>query len=160
MDVVIIGNFSVAYQNATAFFSKTGNWFDYFGNNSITIANVNEPMLLAPGEFHIYTTVQQPATDSGLIDFLVTDIDENPHQSFTVYPNPVKDKSLMIQWKENNVGPFHIKIIDLLGRVIISDQRSLIENTLQYDVESLHKGVYFISVEQRGVRKTRKIIIE
>ncbi len=160
MDVVIVGNFSVSYQNANTVFSKTGTWFDYFGNNSITVANVNESMLLAPGEFHIYTTVQQPSPGSGLVDFVITGIDEEATDSFSVYPNPVKDKSFMIQWSESSPDKVNIKIIDLLGRVRMSDQHSLIENTLQYDVESLPKGVYLISVEQRGLRKTQKILIE
>jgi hypothetical protein len=160
MDVVIVGNFSVSYQNANTVFSKTGTWFDYFGNNSITVTNVNESMLLAPGEFHIYTTVQQPAQESGLIDFVITSVDDVMNDSFSVYPNPVKDKSFMIQWSESVPDKVNIKVIDLLGRMIVNDHQYLMENTLQYNVESLPKGVYILTVEQHGVRKTQKILIE
>ena len=160
MDVVIVGNFSVSYQNTTVIFSKAGLWFDYFGNNSISITEANVPMFLAPGEFHIYTTVQQPSPGSGLIDFVITGIDEEINDSFSVYPNPVKDKSFMIQWSENSPDKVNIKIIDLLGRVRMNDQHSLIENRLLYDVESLPKGVYLLLVEQRGIHKTQKILIE
>jgi hypothetical protein len=153
LDVVIIGNFSVSYQNTTAFFSKTGTWFDYFGNNSINVTNVNESMLLA-------TSVQQPSTDSGLIDFVITGVEEEMDHSFSVYPNPVKDKSFMIQWSENSPDQATIKITDLLGRVRMSTHHSIIENTLHFDVEYLSKGVYLLSVEQHGIRNTKKILIE
>lgn len=160
MDVVIIGNFSVSYQNATIFFSRTGSWFDYFGNSSISVTNLNESILLAPGEFRMYTTLQQPATDSGLIDFIITGVEEEIDHSFSVYPNPVKDKSLMIQWSENSPDQATIKITDLVGRVRIINHHSSIENILHFDVESLPKGVYLLSVEQRGICKTKKIFIE
>jgi len=160
MNVSIVGNFSTAYQKPTGIFTKTGTWFDYFGNESRIVTDVNEVMLLAPGEFHIFTTVQQTSPAPDLIDFVITGIDEPSDDSFTVYPNPVKDKSLIIQWTENNVGPLNIKIIDILGRVRMSEERSPSEKTFYFDVQSLSNGVYIIMVEQGGVRRTQKIQIE
>jgi hypothetical protein len=160
MDVAIVGNFSTAYQKPSGVFTKTGTWFDYFGNESITVTDVNETLLMAPGEFHIYTTVQQPSPGTGLVDFVITGIDEISNGSFSVYPNPVKDKSLMIQWRENPTAKVNIKILDLLGRVRMNSEHVITESELRYDVQPIPAGMYVILVEQGGIRKTQKILIE
>jgi glycosidase len=159
MDVSIIGNFSVSYQRTSAVFTKPGTWFDYFGNTSINVANENEPMMLAPGEFHIYTTVQQPSPGTGLVDFLVTGIEEE-NTSFSVYPNPVLDKKFNITWTGATDGNVTIKTYDMLGRMRSESSHTLQDNTLLYDASSYARGIYLLVVEQGGVRKVEKVFIE
>jgi glycosidase len=160
MDVSIVGNFSTAYQKQSGVFTKTGTWFDYFGNESRNVTDVNETLLLAPGEFHIYTSVQQAAPPSGLVDFVITGIEETVEDSFAIYPNPVKDKTLIIRRTKNHAGPLHVWIMDQLGRVRMSEERSSADGTFRFDVQSLPRGVYIIKAEQGTVSRTQKISIE
>lgn len=160
MDVVIVGNFSASYQEASVTFTKAGNWFDYFGNESITITSLNHPLFLAPGEFHIYTSVQQPPTEVGLIDFLVTRTNDENQNSFLVYPNPAKDKSFMIQWTDQHPEMIYIQAVDMLGRIVRQTAHTPIESGIYYDAQWLAPGMYILVIDQKGKRKTQKIVIE
>jgi hypothetical protein len=159
MDVSILGNFSVSYQKAGGVFTKPGIWYDYFGNTSINVANENEQQLLAPGEFHIYTNVQQPSPGTGLVDFVITAI-EDEQTNFVVYPNPVKDKKFNIRWNSTQGATVTIKTYDMLGRMRTQSNHTLVENSLEYDASSLTRGVYLLIVEQGAKRKVEKVIIE
>lgn len=65
--VTIIGNFGVTEQAIDPKFQEVGDWFELLnGNKKITVANVNTPISLAPGEFKIYAdnpTSLFPTTD-------------------------------------------------------------------------------------------------
>jgi 1,4-alpha-glucan branching enzyme len=159
MDVVIIGNFSVSYQSVNMSFTKAGTWYDYFGNESVTVAALEQPLFMAPGEFHIYTSVQQPSPSSGLVDFLVTAIKEKTNNNFTIYPNPVSNKSLVVAWDEKPTSLVTIDLFDLLGRKLNHSQYTLSTSNLEYDVEALSSGVYLLMIEQQGHKKIQKIII-
>ncbi len=53
--VTIVGNFGVEEQGIDPVFQQTGVWYEFLKNNQKHIvANVNEPMVLAPGEFRIF----------------------------------------------------------------------------------------------------------
>lgn len=68
MDVIVIGNFSTSHKSINAAFTKAGTWYDYFNNQSISVENLATNVKLAPGEFRIYTTVQQPPQKPNLLD--------------------------------------------------------------------------------------------
>ena len=159
MDVVIIGNFSVSYQSINLSFTKTGTWYDYFGNESLTISTLEQNLFLAPGEFHIYTSVQQPSPGAGLVDFLVTAIEENTNKNFTIYPNPVSNKSFVVSWDETPASPVSISLFDLLGRKLKHSQHTLSTSNLEYEVDALAPGVYLLMVDQQRDKKIQKIII-
>ena len=67
MDVTIIGNIGLDFIEFNPGFTKTGIWYDFFGNTSINVTDLGADFTLAPGEFYIYTTVQQPPTPDDLI---------------------------------------------------------------------------------------------
>lgn len=53
--VVIVGNFGVTEQEMDPKFQETGVWYEFLANNlKHVVTNVNEPLLLAPGEFRIF----------------------------------------------------------------------------------------------------------
>ena len=59
MNVTVVGNFNVTTTTGTANFLPPGKWYDYFQGDSIVAAS-SQSFTLAPGEFHIYTTVKLP----------------------------------------------------------------------------------------------------
>lgn len=162
MDVAIVGNFSVSYQKVGGIFTKSGTWFDYFSNTSINLTNENEEQLLAPGEFHIYTTVQQPNPGAGLIDFVITGTNEIRESDFYVYPNPVTgEKQIAIHYPLLKTRTTTLKVIDLVGR--LQDEKLIEqahENLIQYDASNLGRGLYLFVIESAGVRKSVKVIID
>ena len=53
--VTIIGNFGVEEQEIDPQFQETGVWYEFLANNlKHVVVNVNEPMVLAPGEYRIF----------------------------------------------------------------------------------------------------------
>jgi glycosidase len=66
MKVTVIGNFNVVSASVNPNFANTGKWYDYLSGDSITVTNTTNPISLAPGEFHIYTTVKIPAYSTGV----------------------------------------------------------------------------------------------
>jgi glycosidase len=158
MDVVIVGNFTLKHLNVALTFTKAGTWFDYFGNESFSISDVNQTRLMAPGEFHIYTTTQQEAPPSGLIDFIVTGVKES-NISFSIYPNPTSGKSFTIQLDEPQKSDINIRIFDLYGRVLKDTKLQTVSNKLEYE-HNLSSGLYLIELNSSYGRNVKKIIIE
>lgn len=67
MDVVIVGNFGLTTGTTSPKFTKAGKWYRYFEGDSLTVANTDTVISLAPGYFTIFTTVRQPAPEAGLV---------------------------------------------------------------------------------------------
>ncbi|MCK5816401.1 MAG: hypothetical protein KAH15_00220, partial [Candidatus Marinimicrobia bacterium] len=55
INAVILGNFDVVAQSATPAFHHSGIWYEYFRDDTLTVTNTNEGIMLAPGEYRIYT---------------------------------------------------------------------------------------------------------
>jgi hypothetical protein len=162
MDVAIVGNFITNYREVSGVFSKTGTWFDYFGNSSISVTDVNQPVVLAPGEFHIYTTVQQPSPGVGLVDFLVTGLESSSeNQGITVYPNPTKKGIFTIHMDKWPTGKVRFKLMDITGRQLsdVSYENRSEDLVLEH---ALGSGVYFLSISQDSTQTRRyvKVIVE
>jgi pullulanase/glycogen debranching enzyme len=56
VNVVVAGNFDVNAQSATVAFPTAGTWYDYMSGSTITVA-LPYTINLAPGEYHIYSSV-------------------------------------------------------------------------------------------------------
>jgi 1,4-alpha-glucan branching enzyme len=54
--VEVVGNFDVVPQPAVIAFPSTGNWYDNMTGASITVNTTPFNMMLAPGEYHVYST--------------------------------------------------------------------------------------------------------
>lgn len=89
-----------------------------------------------------------------------TSINENKNQqfNFSVYPNPAKE---ILYIKLNNellALQSSIKITNLLGENIISE--IITSNNFTINTNNLKNGVYFVTIENKDVKSTQKIIIE
>lgn len=67
LDVTIIGNFGLTPGTVAPNFSKTGDWYSYFGNDTLSVSNVTAEIELAPGEFRIYTDRKLAGQEPGLV---------------------------------------------------------------------------------------------
>ncbi len=100
IDVVLIGNLDVEELEMSPAFPSTGEWFDYFSGESIDIANTDEMMVLAAGEWHIYTSQKISDGKPGVVK-----VAQNP---VSVAPFPFrKDDEIIITFdasKASNDG--------------------------------------------------------
>lgn len=154
MDVSIVGNFSTTFQRATGFVSKNGVWFDYFENTSVNFTALGD-LLLAPGEFHIFTTVQQPAQTPGLVDFLVTSIEEERSFESSWYPNPSKDQ-LTIPVTTTTVA--EITIFSATGQHIKQATVRPSAGEITLDVREVPRGLHLVRVKTESQTLVRKVM--
>ncbi|CAN5592982.1 hypothetical protein BH23BAC1_BH23BAC1_43140 [soil metagenome] len=78
MEVNIVGNFGLAAGEINPEFSRSGAWYDFFFNETLTVIDVNAPVSLAPGEFRIYTSVDTFHPEEGLIDIFKPVVTTSP----------------------------------------------------------------------------------
>lgn len=117
MDVVVLGNFSIEDEEITPKFTQTGTWYEFYTQDSIIVEDVDEPLLMARGEYRLYSTqkingifndeppkIQPPEVPVELPDFIV-------------YPNPFSDET-SIQFNNDTEREVDVEILDLLGKKI------------------------------------------
>lgn len=161
IEIAIVGNFLTNYREVSGVFTKIGTWFDYFGNSSISVSDVNQSLLLAPGEFHIYTSVQQPSPGLGLVDFLITGIELNEDADLSVFPNPSNGSDLTVQWKELPEGPVTFHVLDIMGRKLKEFSHDNINQSISIPA-NLPSGTYILSIIENanGNKNFVKVIIK
>ena len=62
-NVVILGNFGVEQILINPNFQHEGQWHDYFGGEQLLVNDVNAEILLAPGEYKLFTDYGLPMAD-------------------------------------------------------------------------------------------------
>jgi len=118
---------------------STGCTSHYCNTDSLARMDVSNAM--------VYVNVVSP---SGIPDI-------NSANSYSVYPNPVKDE-LYIMTNNNQASIERIEIYDLVGEVVF--QQTLVAgNKTVFDVHSLPAGIYFIvAIDRENNSVTKKII--
>jgi endonuclease I len=82
-----------------------------------------------------------------------TDIVDQFHSSFRVYPNPVRD---VLTIETSILGQYSINISSMKSQRIYSDK---LEGSIQQiDLSPFPEGVYFITIRSKDVVTTRKVI--
>ena len=168
MNVNVIGNFDVTSTNINPAFPNTGWWYDFFSGDSIFVTNVNDLILLAPGEFHIYSTVKLPTPEDGILSDVerVNDEVAKTYQLIQNYPNPF-NPSTTIGYSILNPDKVSIKIYDVLGREVKTLVNEFKENG-NYQViwngennfgHKVNSGIYFYRIEADLFVDTKKMIL-
>lgn len=73
-----------------------------------------------------------------------------------VYPNPVNDK-LMIQLPENVGNTAKIEVMDLTGKVLLSQSVESVINSLSIDCNLLKTGMYLVKLQSDNLILSKKI---
>ncbi|MCC6370342.1 MAG: T9SS type A sorting domain-containing protein, partial [Bacteroidia bacterium] len=76
---------------------------------------------------------------------------------FSIYPNPAKEMITVKQEMPDNEGT-QITLSNVLGQVLLSE--STYSNPTVLKTDNLKNGVYYLTIENKGVQSTQKIIIE
>jgi len=168
MDVTIIGNFDVTAQSVNPEFSKTGTWYDYFSGDSLEVTDTRAPRTIRPGEFQIYTSVQLPTPEPGIVTSMEDHSPRVPrtfdlHQN---YPNPF-NPSTRILFEVPAGGMVTLKIYSVLGEEVAvleegnraAGPHAVEWNGMTKDGRFAPAGVYFahLSIGERS--KTIKMIL-
>lgn len=139
---------------ASIVFPVTGTWSTWsnYITNQPLVAGNNTIMLTATG------------TSGGNFDELTVDKETgirglNSEKSVSVYPNPYKGGTLML-----NLNGFHastkVTIYTVLGQQIYQEEFSALSQTTFALNTNLRESVYFISIESEGEKFIRKFMVE
>jgi len=135
MDIRIIGNFGVESFSVNPSFSKSGWWYGYFEGDSIEVTDPQEPIMLGPGEYRLYTSKRLIKPDiTAAIREKVPDRNE-----LQVYPNPARG----ILFMEPVPDISRLTIINNSGQVIRIINMERMQDHV--DLSSLPPGLYILN---------------
>ena len=159
MDVLILGNFRTSDYTIDPTFTHTGDWYEYFSGDKLVVTDVNEWLLLDPGEYRIYTDVQLPVPEIG------TGLSEpglsSGENDVYLFPNP-SSGNVSIRCRMPDAGYLIIDVYSISGVL----QKQLREKAnspgfhdIQINLSDLPSGMYFIRTQSgRSVSNTKLII--
>lgn len=158
-DVVAIGNFGVTSTTQNVDFTTDGTWYDYFGDNEVTVNNQVLSVDLAPGEFKIYTTKA--------FNTLVSNENETSTQrtnAFTLhqnYPNPF-NPSTNIKFDVAETGLVTLEVYNLLGQKVaelVNDRKVAGTYTVRFDAGTLSSGIYIARLSSGNTVQIQKMTL-
>jgi photosystem II stability/assembly factor-like uncharacterized protein len=82
----------------------------------------------------------------------------NLADELVVYPNPAHDQLNIIVPSE--IDSYSVKIVNVLGAVIVDEKITNSKESVNLNLTNKPKGVYFLTIETKGEKATKKIIIE
>ncbi|WP_440998745.1 alpha-amylase family glycosyl hydrolase [Fodinibius sp. SL11] len=83
LKVNIAGNFGVTDTELKPQFSQTGDWYDFFSGDTLSVNNTDTTLTMTAGEFHIYTTQKFEAPAEDLLSFVPTQIAVDISRTFS-----------------------------------------------------------------------------
>ena len=73
---------------------------------------------------------------------------------FSIYPNPTKGTFTV---SLNSPGEYHIQLISIQGQILKTFTQ--IEKSMQYSIEDLAHGMYFLLIEKDGIKNVQTITL-
>lgn len=140
-------------------YNDTGSFVQLNNLQADTIFTVRafEYSYIKNGQFPVYNsldTINNPAT------FMTLIVNVNKpnihHDSFTVFPNPVKDH-LNIQFSKN-IDVYKIEIFNESGQVLFAENGNVINNNLQIEINDFPPGIYFVKIQSKDQILIEKIL--
>ena len=159
---VIIGNFNVVNQSLDPDFFHTGIWYDYFSGDSIYVSDLNNPIDLDPGQFHIYSNFYMDPPEEDLLsthtesEFLPNTIEIKQN-----YPNPF-NPSTLIQISSNGDIETSLHIFDINGKLVdtLMDQNFITGiNTYQWNASTFPSGIYIARLSSGSMNRSIKMLL-
>ena len=78
-----------------------------------------------------------------------------------VFPNPTSDRATIV-FNGTEGADFNLKMVDVTGRVLMSERGTAVDGLNQKDITVNHMaaGVYFVMIETNGINEQIRVIVE
>ncbi len=153
MNVVILGNFDVEIKEIKPLFSSTGDWYEYYTGDTLSVVNTDELISLLPGEYRLYTSVKIETPD---IPTSISNFKNQTIEKINVYPNPSKDV-FYFNIDDMNVLNGKLFIYNIQGKIIDSKVINS-NNRIKYNSSGINSGMYFYKLINDNDIYTGKLI--
>lgn len=145
-EVAVVGNFGVVTSAPTGVFPAAGEWYDYFSGETVTVTDVNTPITLRAGEYHVYlsTPIERMA---GQLPTSLNDR-EVARLQLSVFPNPSAG-DLNVAFTLARSASVSIDLLDATGRLVqqlFQGQLSGGEQQLPLAAGRQPGGLYFLRI--------------
>lgn len=148
INLVVLGNFDITWQDAEPRFPEKGLWYDYLSGDSISITNDSLVLAMAPGEYHVWLDRKikspfsiQPAWKSN------TSMNEGIG---LLYPNPTTGQvTLVLRNNFPSEAELLVQVSDLTGKQLgtntiqVSERKQIPLNNLDF---KLLTGIYLVKI--------------
>ncbi|MBU1719881.1 MAG: T9SS type A sorting domain-containing protein, partial [Bacteroidetes bacterium] len=143
-----------------------GTWSDDDTTGALNMGLFYPPQVTSYQEYHFTYTVSgtSPCGDSSAVLTIFvdncTEVAEKQAVEVVVYPS-VSDGEFSIGIKGANGGVVPVKVIDVTGKVVYSDQLESVSgsSTSKINLTHLSEGMYFIEFQVNGQRNTYRLVI-
>ena len=141
--VLAIGNADVTSKTSDVPFQTTGWWYNSLTGDSINITSTPYNMVLAPGEYHVYSTEKLKSTKIN---------STNSDQSFIrIYPNPAYGAIKI----DSNTTIEALTVYNAGGKII--ENNTLNSNTYLLNLSDYSPGIYFVRTVSKYGATTSKL---
>ena len=82
--MVVVGNFDVAYASGNVTFPSAGTWYDYLSGATFNATGASQSFNLAPGEYHIYLNLRISLVPAYITNFSGVHIEGNNRLNWNV----------------------------------------------------------------------------
>jgi len=167
MSVVIVGNFGVAATSVNPAFPFTGMWYDFFTGTGFEVAdgNLNAPIPLEAGEFHIYTTHPVETPEAGLITVdTETLLSSELPQTVALhagYPNPF-NPATTLAFDLPAAAEVRLDVFDVLGRRVATLADGVLPagtHEVVFEAGDLPSGLYLYRLRTGGRVLSRTMLL-
>ncbi|NNF59062.1 MAG: T9SS type A sorting domain-containing protein [Rhodothermaceae bacterium] len=160
---LIFGNFGVTEGTFSFTLAEPTTWYDFFDDTEVTFQAGTHEVTLQAGEFHLWTDVDVPSPEPGLITVAHEPLAEGP-ASFrlkAVYPNPVTG-SATVAFSMPEAGAARLEVFDVLGRkvaTLLDEARAAGSYAVPFEAAGLPSGLYLARLTAAGQTATQAITV-
>lgn len=157
LQVVIIGNFDVVDQSINPEFHASGWWYNHFTRDSLLVTNTNAPVVLQPGEWHLFTSRKIASTIS---------VHENkstiPMGGVKLFPNPSHNGVNFIAEGQEHL--LEITVNNVAGVPVFSTRFTDNSHGYFWDFQNktgnkIASGVYIVTMRTNYRTTVEKLIV-
>ena len=153
MNVVIIGNFDLTTKYINTTFPSTGQWFELYSGDTLSVTHAEEMISLNAGEYRLYTDVKLKSPN---LPVRIDEIVDVENEQISVFPNPSQGL-FYFDLRNSKMGNSQIKIYNTNGQLVMLSEESN-DGYVTLNMESQKAGLYFYEVCSGNKRLTGKII--
>ncbi len=161
MDIVVMGNFGMTAGNNTPTWTGTGEWHEFFTQETLEVTATNQTLELQQGEYRLYSNkkINKP-------EWLNTSVDEPTgftNESFlNAFPNPSNGiVSLTMELAER--ATIRVSVYNQTGQMVSEDTFSAPQGRCEKTVNEHHQlkpGIYFAKITTGNKNYSTKFIIQ
>jgi gingipain R len=121
-------------------------------------ATVQVPALTSMNDLMVTLTKKESTPYQGTVVVSNALSTQDFQNQFVVYPNPASNY-ISISNKGNNLSEATIRIFDINGRILTTENKVILNGSHQISIQSLQSGVYFLSIKEGNQSSIQKIIV-